>query len=144
MKNPLRPDLNERVYRTGDLVRLDPDGNYTFLGRKDHMIKSRGYRIEIGEIELVLCSHPEVKHAVVIPIPDELLGNRISAIIVPLTPGSINKEDILQYCSRQLPKYMLPETIEFTDSLPATSSAKVDRNKLNGREEIVSAPWNNQ
>ena len=144
VKNPLRPDLNERVYRTGDLVRLDPDGNYTFLGRKDHMIKSRGYRIEIGEIELVLCSHPEVKHAVVIPIPDELLGNRISAIIVPLTPGSINKEDILQYCSRQLPKYMLPETIEFTDSLPATSSAKVDRNKLNGREEIVSAPWNNQ
>jgi acyl-coenzyme A synthetase/AMP-(fatty) acid ligase len=130
VKDPLRPGLNERVYRTGDLVHLDPDGNYVFLGRKDHMIKSRGYRIEIGEIETVLCNHPEIKNAVVIPVPDELIGNRISAIVVPMTPGKIRKEDILQYCSQQLPKYMIPEIIEFRDSLPATSSGKVDRKKL--------------
>ena len=135
MKNPLRPDLNERVYKTGDLVRLDPDGNYVFLGRKDHMIKSRGYRIEIEEIETVLCSHPEIKSAVVIPIPDELIGNRISVIVVPLTTGKIGKEDILQYCSKQLPKYMLPEIIEFRDSLPATSSGKVDRKMLSELQE---------
>ncbi len=130
VKNPLRPDLNEIVYRTGDLVRLDTDGNYVFLGRKDHMIKSRGYRIEIGEIETVLCNHPDIKNAVIIPIPDELIGNRISAVIVPLTPGKIEKEDILKYCSRQLPKYMIPEIIEFRDSLPTTSSGKIDRKKL--------------
>jgi amino acid adenylation domain-containing protein len=130
VKDPLRPGLNERVYRTGDLVHLDLDGNYVFLGRKDHMIKSRGYRIEIGEIETVLCNHPEIKNAVVIPVPDELIGNRISAIVVPLMPGKIRKEDILQYCSQQLPRYMVPEIIEFRDSLPATSSGKVDRQKL--------------
>ena len=130
VKNPLKSDLNEIVYRTGDLVRLDSEGNYVFLGRKDHMIKSRGYRIEIGEIETILCNHPEIKNAVVIPIPDELIGNRISAFIVPLTPGKIEKEDILNHCSKHLPKYMIPEIIEFRDSLPATSSGKVDRKEL--------------
>jgi amino acid adenylation domain-containing protein len=130
VRNPLRPDLPERVYRTGDLVRLDSDSNYVFLGRKDLMIKSRGYRIEIGEIESVLCSHPEIRNAVVIPIPDELIGNRLSAIVEPLTPGKITKDDIVKYCSAQLPKYMIPEMIEFRDSLPTTSSGKVDRKKL--------------
>jgi acyl-CoA synthetase (AMP-forming)/AMP-acid ligase II len=102
------------------------------------MIKSRGYRIEIGEIESVLCNHPEIRNAVVIPIPDELIGNRISVIIVPLTQNKIGKEDILQYCSRQLPKYMIPELIEFRDSLPITSSGKVDRKKLSDPNEIAA------
>ena len=130
VKNPLRPDMDEKVYKTGDLVHLDSDGNYVFLGRKDHMIKSRGYRIEIGEIETVLCDHPEIRNAVVIPVPDELIGNRISVIVVPLSPGGISREEILQHCARQLPKYMMPEIIEFRDSLPVTSSGKIDRKKL--------------
>jgi amino acid adenylation domain-containing protein len=130
VKNPLKTDLNERVYKTGDLVRLDSNGNYMFLGRKDHMIKSRGYRIEIGEIETVLCSHPEIENAVVIPIPDDIIGNRISVIIVQMTSGKIDKEEILRHCSAKLPKYMIPEFIEFRDSLPSTSSGKVDRKKL--------------
>jgi acyl-coenzyme A synthetase/AMP-(fatty) acid ligase len=130
VKNPLRPDLNERVYKTGDVVRLDADRNYLFLGRKDHMIKSRGYRIEIGEIETVLCNHPEIKNAVVIPIPDELIGNRISAIVVPATPGNITRDDIVKYCCTRLPKYMIPEMITFRDALPATSSGKIDRKQL--------------
>jgi acyl-coenzyme A synthetase/AMP-(fatty) acid ligase len=134
VNNPLKPEHNERVYKTGDLVRLDNNGNYLFLGRKDHMIKSRGYRIEIGEIETVLCNHPEIKNAVVIPIPDELIGNRISAIVVPLKPGKFEKEDILNYCSQQLPRYMIPEILEFRDSLPTTSSGKVDRKKLSDLE----------
>lgn len=130
VKNPLRPDVAERVYKTGDLVRLNDDGNLVFLGRKDHMIKSRGYRIEIGEIETVLCAHPEIKNAVVIPIPDELVGNRIAVMVVPLSPGNIGKEEIINYCSNQLPRYMIPEKIVFSDSLPSTSSGKVDRKKL--------------
>ena len=142
VKNPLRPDLNERVYKTGDLVSLDSQGNYVFLGRKDHMIKSRGYRIEIGEIETVLNNHPEIGNAVVIPIPDELIGNRISVIIVLSTPGKMKKEDILQYCSQHLPKYMIPESVEFRDSLPTTSSGKVDRKKLSDSAGIASRSKN--
>ncbi|MFC1658432.1 hypothetical protein ACFL1D_03480 [Candidatus Omnitrophota bacterium] len=83
VKNPLDPESGEIVYRTGDLVRLDNEGNYVFSGRMDHMIKSRGYRIEIGEIETILSNHPLVKNVVVIPIPDELIGSRIAAVIVP-------------------------------------------------------------
>jgi acyl-coenzyme A synthetase/AMP-(fatty) acid ligase len=132
VKNPLYPDLPERVYKTGDLVRLDVDGNYTFVGRKDHMIKSRGYRIEIGEIETVLCNHPDIKNAVVIPIPDELIGNRLSVIVVPFVLEKITKDDVFKYCFAQLPKYMVPEIVEFRDSLPTTSSGKVDRQKLKG------------
>jgi amino acid adenylation domain-containing protein len=142
VSNPLRPDLNERVYKTGDLVHLDGDGNFVFLGRKDHMIKSRGYRIEIGEIETVLCSHPEIKNAVVIPIPDELIGNRISVIVVPLAAGKITRDDILQYCAKQLPKYMIPEIVEFRDSLPTTSSGKVDRKKLSDQVEMIAPSLN--
>jgi amino acid adenylation domain-containing protein len=138
VSNPLRPGLNERVYKTGDLVHFDGDGNYVFLGRKDHMIKSRGYRIEIGEIETVLCNHPEIKNAVVIPIPDELIGNRISVIVVPLAAGKITRDDILQYCAKQLPKYMIPEIVEFRDSLPTTSSGKVDRKKLSGHDDMAA------
>lgn len=138
VKNPLRPDMQERVYKTGDLVRLDSNGNYIFVGRKDHMIKSRGYRIEIGEIETVLGNHPEIKNAVVIPIPDELIGNRISVIIVPVTPGALKKQDIIHFCSRQLPKYMTPEIIEFRDYLPATSSGKVDRKQLSDAGEAMN------
>ena len=130
VRNPLRPDLPERVYKTGDLVRLDSDGNYVFLGRKDHMVKSRGYRIELGEIEAVIADHEQVKNSVVIAIPDELIGNRIAAVIVPLSKGAVGKEDVIGYCAMRLPKYMIPEVIEFRDSLPMTSSGKVDRKSL--------------
>ncbi len=130
VKNPLNHEFAETVYRTGDLVCLDSDGNYVFLGRRDHMVKSRGYRIEIGEIETALCSHPEIKNAAVVPIPDELIGNRITAVVVPVTPGKIEKEEILKYCSKRLPKYMIPEKIEFRDFLPTTSSGKIDRKAL--------------
>jgi amino acid adenylation domain-containing protein len=130
VRNPLNHNSNEIIYRTGDVVRLDNDGNYIFLGRVDHMIKSRGYRIEIGEIETVLSNHPQVKVAVVIPVPDDLIGNRIAVFIVPLNQNNLKKEDILKYCSKQLPKYMIPEIIEFCESLPTTSSGKTDRKQL--------------
>jgi acyl-coenzyme A synthetase/AMP-(fatty) acid ligase len=120
----------QRVYKTGDLVTLDSDGNYIFLGRKDFMIKSRGYRIEIGQVESVILSHSLVKEAVVIPVADELIGNRITAAIVSLPSKELTKSDIVNYCSSQLPRYMIPEVIDFRDSLPKNSSGKTDRKKL--------------
>jgi acyl-CoA synthetase (AMP-forming)/AMP-acid ligase II len=103
------------------------------------MIKSRGYRIEMGEIEAVLANHEQVKSSVVVAIPDELIGNRIGAVIVPVGKGAISKDDVIGYCARQLPKYMLPEIIEFRDSLPMTSSGKVDRKSLKGILGAVDA-----
>jgi amino acid adenylation domain-containing protein len=129
--NPLRPETNERVYRTGDLVRLGAEGNYFFAGRKDHMIKSRGYRIEIGEIETILSSHPSVAMAVVIPIPDENIGHRITAMVVLATSAApATAEDLLKHCGVYLPRYMIPESLELREKLPVTSSGKVDRSQL--------------
>jgi amino acid adenylation domain-containing protein len=135
--DPRYPFLEKIVYKTGDLVRIDECGNFMFSGRIDHMVKSRGYRIELEEIETVLSGHPGIAAAVVIAIPDEIVGNRISAIITAMTGCSITKENLVRYCASRLPKYMIPEIMEFRDSLPMTSSGKIDRKKLS--EEIVAA-----
>ena len=144
VNNPLKPYLEERVYRTGDLVTLDSDGNYVFVGRKDHMIKSRGYRIEIAQVETAILNHPQIKEAVVIPIPDELIGNRITAVLVPMAQNGINKSEIVKHCSKQLPRYMIPEIIEFRDSLPKTSSGKTDRRKLTTTMSEIAALSNSE
>jgi len=128
--DPRYPLSKKIVYKTGDLVRMDENGDYVFTGRKDHMIKSRGYRVELGEIEAVLLNHPEIAAAVALATPDELIGNRISAIIVPAKTCSITKGDVAGYCAARLPKYMIPDLFEFSDSLPLTSTGKVDRKSL--------------
>ena len=138
--DPRYPSLKKNVYRTGDLVRLDEHGNFVFTGRKDQMVKSRGYRIELEEIEAVLSSHPGIKNAVVIPVPDELIGNRIVAVVVPVSRETVKKEDIVLHCAGLLPKYMIPETIHYHDSLPKTSTGKIDRRKI--REMLIE--WDEQ
>ena len=128
--DPRCPFFTNTVYKTGDLVRIDEQGNYVFTGRKDHMIKSRGYRIELEEIETVLASHPDIMTAVVLPIPDELVGNRIAVIIVPTDKRTMGKYDVIRHCASRLPNYMIPEIVEFRDSMPVTSSGKIDRKQL--------------
>jgi acyl-coenzyme A synthetase/AMP-(fatty) acid ligase len=125
--NRFQPNFDEKIYRTGDLVTLAEDGNYYFLGRRDSMIKSRGYRIELGEIESALLSHSAVREAAAIAIPDEVVGNRIKAIVAPHALGSIKAAELQQHCATRIPKYMIPEFIEFRESLPKTSTGKVDR-----------------
>jgi acyl-coenzyme A synthetase/AMP-(fatty) acid ligase len=128
--NPAQENFQERIYRTGDIVTLDQDGNYVYVGRRDHMIKSRGYRIEIGEIEAAIYSHPEIKEAAVIPVPDELITNRIKAFIVTHNGNSLDAGDVRGYCSEKLPHYMVPEIIEFRKDLPKTSTGKINKPAL--------------
>jgi amino acid adenylation domain-containing protein len=128
VSNPYQPHYAETAYRTGDIVVLDEDGrNWRLVGRRDHMIKSRGYRIELGEIESALYSHAAVKEAVVVAIPDELLGNRIKAFVVPLGGNGLTAREIQTHCGQRLPRYMVPEAIEFLEELPKTSTGKVNR-----------------
>jgi acyl-CoA synthetase (AMP-forming)/AMP-acid ligase II len=124
------PGLTDRAYRTGDLVRERPDGNLEFLGRRDHQVKTRGYRVELGEIETRLAAHDAVDEAVVVAIPDDEITNRLKAVVV-LKPGAgLTADDLKQHCAGTLPRYMVPETIEFRAQLPRTSSGKVDRRAL--------------
>lgn len=116
------------VYRTGDLVEEMDDGNYRFLGRRDSQIKSRGYRIELGDIETALYAHAAVVECAVVPIPDDLVTNRIKAYVA--TRESVSTADLVSFCAERIPRYMIPELFEFQDVLPKTSTGKVDRQAL--------------
>lgn len=118
------------IYRTGDLVRFNKDGDLEFHGRRDNMIKSRGYRIELIEIELVLYGHPAIKEVAVLGVPNDKIGNSIQALIVLKDDYSVSEQELKLFCSRKLPRYMIPETITFKNSIPKTSTGKVDRESL--------------
>jgi amino acid adenylation domain-containing protein len=126
-------NYKETIYKTGDIAMKDNKGNYIFFGRKDHMIKSRGYRIELGEIESALYSHPNIIEAVIVPIPDEEITNRLKAFLALKDGIELGKSDIMRYCSKILPKYMIPDEIEFRKSLPKNPHGKIDRTQLAGK-----------
>jgi acyl-CoA synthetase (AMP-forming)/AMP-acid ligase II len=131
VRNLFQPHYEEIAYRTGDIVTLDQDGtHWRYVGRRDHMVKSRGYRIELGEIEAALYGCEAVKEVAVVAIPDDLIGNRLAAFIVPLEGKNLTIKDLQSFCSQSLPRYMIPEFIEFRDALPKTSTGKINRTLL--------------
>jgi amino acid adenylation domain-containing protein len=124
------PGIRDRAYRTGDLARVLPDGNLEFLGRRDHQVKTRGYRVELGEIETRLAAHPAVDEAVVLAVPDDEVTNRLKAVVVLKAGVEASADELRQHCALSLPRYMVPESVEFRKELPRTSSGKVDRRAL--------------
>jgi len=139
MTNPFAAGREERLYCTGDWVELDASGNYCFLGRKDHMVKTRGYRVELGEIEAALYSHPAITEAAAIPFPDDLLGNRIKAFVVTQDGYRITAQELKRHCGLSLASYMVPDQVEFRNSLPKTSTGKIDRASLQGETVEILA-----
>ncbi len=137
--HPFAAEQGELVYRTGDLVTLEPDGNYAYVGRRDSMVKIRGYRVELGEVEAALYRHPAVREAAVLPVADELLGSRLRAVITTAGAAGLSREDVLDHCRRWLPVYMVPDVVEFRDELPRTSTGKVDRAGLARQQELEPA-----
>jgi amino acid adenylation domain-containing protein len=128
--NPFAEGRDEQLYRTGDVVTVDEHGDYIYVGRLDHMVKTRGYRVELGEIETVLYSHPSVREAVAFAVPDDLLGNRLHAAVVVDHPTDVDGDKLRAHCARVLPRYMIPELITFRERLPRTATDKVDRSLL--------------
>ena len=118
-----------RCYRTGDIVVELPDGNYKFLGRRDRMIKKRGYRIELGEIEVALYRHPAIKEAAVLAFPDAD-GVPIKAFTSTRDGSKLSIIELKKFCSENLPLYMVPELFCSLESLPKTSTDKIDYQKL--------------
>ena len=109
---------------------MDEQGNYRFIGRKDHQIKTRGYRVELGDVEAVLYTNPAISEAVAIALPDDLLGNTIKVVVVPVEDRELTEQDVKRHCAQALPRYMVPEQVEFRASLPRTATDKVDRPRL--------------
>ncbi|NNF64305.1 MAG: amino acid adenylation domain-containing protein [Acidimicrobiia bacterium] len=131
--NPFGGELDDPVYKTGDLVIEEPDGNYTFLGRRDAQIKSRGYRIELGEIETAINAHISVVECAVIAIPDDKITNRIKAVVS--AAEDLTRPSLMQFIAERIPKYMIPGEFDIrTETLPKTSTGKIDRKSLESSE----------
>lgn len=127
-----------RLYRTGDLGRVGVDGRLELLGRIDHQVKVRGFRVEPGEIEEELRRHPSVREAVVVA-RGESGEARLAAFVVPAQAGEIDPDALRRALARSLPAHMVPATYVELDELPLTPNGKVDRNRL-PRDRPEAAP----
>jgi len=124
----LPPELGgeEKVCYSGDLVKMDEDGFLYFMGRRDTMIKSSGFRISPTEVEEVLFQTGEIRQAAVIGIPDEILGQSIKAFVVSKNGNGIDTNALLTFCAKKMPRHMVPKEVEVLDELPKMSNGKVD------------------
>ena len=125
------PDGPEAFYRTGDIARRDPDGLLHLLGRRDGLVKTRGYRVEIGEVETALGTHPDLAEVVVVPVPDPELTTRLHALVVPRPDRAApSAAEVVAHCRAHLPGYMVPGAVHVVADLPRTSTGKVARAAL--------------
>jgi amino acid adenylation domain-containing protein len=128
-RRPL-PGYKETFYRTGDLVKLTQKGNYKYIGRKDRQIKTRGYRVELDEIEMALLSQKQVEEAAVFSIPDSEGSTLISAGVTLKDNQKVTESELMKYLKTKLPWYAVPRKIDIVKKFPRTSSGKIDRRAL--------------
>jgi acyl-CoA synthetase (AMP-forming)/AMP-acid ligase II len=128
----------EKVCYSGDLERMDDEGFLFFVGRRDNLIKSSGFRISPTDVEQALCKAGQLREAAVIGVPDEALGQRIKAFVVPHDGASVDPNRLLESVSALLPRHMIPKEVAVLDSLPKTSSGKINYPELCQREEAVA------
>ena len=139
-------ELNSRVlkdglYHTGDVAICDADGYFWYVGRKDDIIKSSGYRIGPFEVESVLIKHPAVLECGVVGVRDALRGQVIKAIVVLTSSYSPSDEllkELQNFVKARTAPYKYPRIIEFVDELPKTISGKIKRRILRGVEIVKS------
>ncbi|HEX2313256.1 MAG TPA: amino acid adenylation domain-containing protein, partial [Thermomonospora sp.] len=119
----------DRMYRTGDRARWRPDGTLDFLGRTDGQLKIRGHRIEPGEVESVLMSHPAVAQAAVVALDDHRKVRRLVGYVT--VSGAVEPGGLREYAGERLPGHMTPSMVVVLDGeLPRTPNRKVDRRAL--------------
>jgi acyl-CoA synthetase (AMP-forming)/AMP-acid ligase II len=124
----------EKVLYTGDLFRTDEEGFLYFVARKDDVIKTRGEKVSPKEIENVLYALAGVAEAVVVGVPDAILGMAIKAVVVP-ADATLTAQDVLRHCARHLEEFMVPKLVEFRDSLPKTDSGKISRRLIDAQPQ---------
>jgi L-proline---[L-prolyl-carrier protein] ligase len=118
-----------KPYATGDLVRQLENGDYEYIGRKDHMVKIRGHRIELGDIEAALCEHKKI-HEVAVIAAGSGLEARLVAFIVTKNSSQPSILELKKHCAERLPRYMIIDKARFLEAIPRTRNGKIDRLRL--------------
>lgn len=120
------PRQDGQPYRTGDRVVLLDSGDYQYLGRRDGMIKVRGYRVEIGEIEAALQAHPDVADVAVV-LDGAGMDAKITAYVVTAAKGEPGLLELKRHCAAALPRHMIIDSVRHVAELPRTGNGKLDR-----------------
>ncbi|WP_420127105.1 non-ribosomal peptide synthase/polyketide synthase [Longimicrobium sp.] len=136
--NPWTGAPRDRLYRTGDLGRYRPDGEVEPMGRADQQVKVRGFRVELGEVESALASHPAIKEAAVLAREADAGDRRLVAYWVPADNAARpDPAELRTHLKALLPEYMVPSAYVRLDGLPLTANGKLDRRAL--PEPVISA-----
>jgi long-chain acyl-CoA synthetase len=127
-------DVSDGWVHTQDVGYVDADGVLFLVGRKRDLIKCGGFQVWPAEVEGALLSHPLVKEAAIIGVPDERLGERPVGVIVPITPaedlGFEAEEELIDHCRARLAHYKAVREVRFVDALPRSHAGKLDRSAL--------------
>ena len=120
---------------TGDIARVDSDGFFFIVDRKKDMIDASGFKVWPREVEEVLYTHPDIKEAAVIGVPDEYRGETVKAFVVLKDKGkNPGTDQVRAFCKERIAAYKVPKIVEFVDDLPKSLIGKVLRRKLREKE----------
>ncbi len=128
--HPFSDDPDAKLYRIGDRCRFLPDGTIEFLGRVDHQVKVRGFRIELAEVERTLTSFPGASQAKVITRGENSADRHLAAFLVSDNGALIDKPALDAYLKAHLPPYMIPTTIVVLKEFPLNANGKIDTARL--------------
>jgi amino acid adenylation domain-containing protein len=133
--DPFSDEPGARLYRTGDLCRYRPSGEIDYLGRADTQVKVRGFRVELGEIEILLGEHPAVREVAVVVREDQPGEKRLVAYLVKNEGVTLSLTELRAFLKEKLPDYMVPQLFVTLEQFPLTPSGKVDRRALPAPDE---------
>ena len=136
--NPFVKNSKTRLYRTGDSARYLPDGNIELFGRVDNQVKINGSRVELGEIEKVLVTHPAVRESVVITRDEKIKHKQIIAYITVHDNHEVAPVELRGYLEKKLPNFMIPSIFSALENLPLTPNGKIDRHILAKSHETMA------
>lgn len=126
----------DKPYRTGDRVCLNEKGGFEFLGRKDQMVKIRGNRVELSEIEIVLEQHLSVSEVAVVVSGDGIAARLVAFIVVVLGHEDLCLLEVKRHCAERLPKYMIVDRIILLDTMARNRNGKIDRRWLTEHADV--------